>query len=67
MGSCAQGPKGNSRDGQARNAGENRVDPQSNVALVVNTGEIGTSLLAWWLRIYLPIQGTWVQSLVRDL
>ena len=26
----------------------------------------GTSLVAQWLRICLPIQGTWVQSLVRE-
>ena len=27
---------------------------------------IGTSLVAQWLRIHLPMQGTWVQSLVRE-
>ena len=26
----------------------------------------GTSLVAQWLRIHLPIQGTWVQALVRE-
>ena len=26
----------------------------------------GTSLMVWWIRIHLPMQGTWVQSLVRD-
>ena len=26
----------------------------------------GTSLLAQWLRICLPVQGTWVQSLLRE-
>ena len=27
----------------------------------------GTSLVAQWLRICLPVQGMWVQSLVREL
>ena len=27
---------------------------------------VGTSLVAQWLRIRLPIQGTWVRSLVRE-
>ena len=27
----------------------------------------GTSLVVQWLRILLPIQGVWVQSLVREL
>ena len=27
----------------------------------------GTSLVAQWLRIHLPMQGTWVQSLVSKL
>ena len=27
----------------------------------------GTSLVVQWLRIFLPLQGTWVQSLVREL
>ena len=27
----------------------------------------GTSLVVQWLRIYLVMQGTWVQSLVREL
>ena len=26
----------------------------------------GTSLVAQWLRIHLPVQGTWVRALVRD-
>ena len=26
----------------------------------------GTSLVVQWLRIHLPIQGTWVQALVWD-
>ena len=28
--------------------------------------EMGTSLVAQWLRIRLPMQGTWVQSLVWE-
>ena len=27
---------------------------------------IGTSLVAQWLRILLPMQGTWVQALVQE-
>ena len=27
----------------------------------------GTSLVVWWLRIHLCMQGTWVQSLVGEL
>ena len=27
---------------------------------------MGTSLVAQWLRICLPMQGTWVQSLVQE-
>ena len=26
----------------------------------------GTSLVAQWLRIHLPMQGTWVRALVRE-
>jgi len=28
--------------------------------------EIGTSLVVQWIKICLPVQGTWVQSLVRE-
>ena len=28
--------------------------------------KIGTSLVAQWLRIHLPMQGTWVRSLVQE-
>ena len=28
---------------------------------------LGTSLVAQWLRILLPVQGTWVQPLVRKI
>ena len=28
--------------------------------------KIGTSLVAQWLRIRLPMQGTWVRALVRE-
>ena len=40
---------------------------------VLTTGRIslkavsGASLVVQWLRIYLPVPGTWVQSLVREL
>ena len=27
---------------------------------------IGNSLVAQWIRIYLPMQGTWVQSLIWE-
>ena len=27
---------------------------------------LGTFLVVWWLRIHLPVQGTRVQSLVRE-
>ena len=27
---------------------------------------VGTSLVVQWLRIRLPVQGTWVQALVRE-
>ena len=27
---------------------------------------LGTSLVAQWFRIHLPMQGTWVQALVRE-
>ena len=33
--------------------------------LPLKTGA-GTSLLARWLRIHLPMQGTWVRALVRE-
>ena len=26
----------------------------------------GTSLVVQWLRIHLPVQGTWVRALVRE-
>ena len=29
--------------------------------------ETGTSLVIQWLRVCLPLQGMWVQSLVREL
>ena len=28
--------------------------------------ELGSSLVVQWLRIHLPMKGTWVQSLVRE-
>ena len=28
--------------------------------------QVGTSLVVLWLRMCLPMQGTWVQSLVRE-
>ena len=27
---------------------------------------VGASLVAQWLRIHLPMQGTWVRALVRE-
>ena len=36
------------------------------IFLVVRVGVIGTSLVAQWLRICLPLQGTWVRSLVWE-
>ena len=27
---------------------------------------LGTSLVVWWLRIFLPMLGTWIQSLVWE-
>ena len=27
---------------------------------------VGTSLVVQWLRIHLPVQGTWVRALVRE-
>ena len=30
----------------------------------LHSGGIGTSLVVQWLRIHLPMQGTWVRSLV---
>ena len=41
-----------------------KVKSKNNIVKEV-TG--GTSLVVQWLRIHLPMQGTWVQSLVRDL
>ena len=32
----------------------------------LNYSWVGTSLVAQWLRIHLPMQGTWVGALVRE-
>ena len=32
----------------------------------IESGGGGTSLVAQWLRIRLPVQGTWVRALVRE-
>ena len=36
------------------------------IEAIINS-DSGASLVAQWLRIYLPMQGTWIQSLVREL
>ena len=33
---------------------------------VVKNCKLGTPLVAQWLRICLPMQGTWVRALVRE-
>ena len=33
---------------------------------IYQNNEIGTSLVAQWLRIRLPMQGTWVRALVQE-
>ena len=35
--------------------------------LQINYNHAGTSLAVQWLRIHLPMQGTWVRSLVGEL
>ena len=35
--------------------------------LIIKKNQLGTSLVAQWLRIHLPIQGTWVRSLVQKI
>ena len=47
---CAQDLRRNGREGFQR------IKPHSP----------GTSLVAQWLRIHLPVQGTWVRALVRE-
>ena len=34
---------------------------------ILKIGHIGTFLVAQWLRLCAPVQGAWVQSLVREL
>ena len=41
------------------------VDPQQQVKLV-EIKRYRASLVAQWLRIRLPMQGTWVRALVRE-
>ena len=39
---------------------------ESPAKIKVKNEETGTSLVAQWLRICLPMQGTWVRALVRE-
>ena len=39
------------------------IESKSNNILKFN---VGPSLVAQWLRIHLPMQGTWVRALVRE-
>ena len=34
---------------------------------ITKWSHIGTSLVVQWLRICIPMQGTWVQCLIREL
>ena len=34
---------------------------------ITNKNLLGTSLLVQWLGLHLPMQGLWVQSLIREL
>ena len=34
--------------------------------IIINKGRWRTSLVARWIRIQLPVQGTWVQFLVQE-
>ena len=51
-----------------------RIKPSKVVALFISSSSSiikiiiisGTSLVAQWIRIRLPMQGTWVQALVRE-
>ena len=36
------------------------------VTLLESDCAVGTSLVMQWLRIHLPMQGTWVQALVQE-
>ena len=44
-----------------------RPQKYSNVMNFIKNFHRKTSLLIQWLRIYLPMQGTWVKSLVKEL
>ena len=34
--------------------------------IYIKTESLGTSLVAQWLRIRLPMQGTWVRAMVQE-
>ena len=37
------------------------------LSVILKINKTGTSLVVQWLRIHLPTQGMWVQSLVSEL
>ena len=41
-------------------------DKYSRIKSNIKKTKSGTSLVAQWLRIHLPMKGTWVRSLVRE-
>ena len=45
----------------------NRLITSTEIETVIKNLPKGTTLVVQWLRICLPMQGTWVQSLVREL
>ena len=50
---------------------EERAEPAEKAETIseflFKTFSAGTSLVIQWLRIHLPVQGMWVQPLVREL
>ena len=46
---------------------EERAKDRENEEHVVKNGNGGASLVAQWLRLMSPIQGTWVHFLIREL
>ena len=45
---------------------EHDMVPHLNQGEKFKTNQQGTSLVAQWLRIRLPMQGTWVRALVQE-
>ena len=54
------------RKTQIKTTRRHHITPTKKAIILKRQLSLGTFLVAQWLRIRLPMQGTWVQALVRE-